>query len=175
MQYCKMFSVLVLGVFQINWTSEISTQSGKHWNLLLFHTYSRSIFQRHISWQVPKIAFQSLQIWIFSGGGYPQTPLQGYLLPSALAIMPPWYKNLATALIHNFSSCHQSISNCLSAAIDSFKRFVLQTKNNVQSRFIIKSFLGQLDSFGFTHCMLSEHCLVARLTSCQKNTGKAWH
>ena len=87
----------------------------------------------------------------------------------------PQYKNLATALIHNFSSCHQSISNCLSAAIDSFKRFVLQTKNNVQSRFIIKSFLGQLDSFGFTHCMLSEHCLVARLTSCQKNTGKAWH
>ena len=37
-------------------------------------SYSRSMFRRHISWQVLKIAFQSVQIWKFSGEGYPQTP-----------------------------------------------------------------------------------------------------
>ena len=37
-------------------------------------SYSRLIFQRHISWQVLKIAFRSLQIWKFSGRGYSQTP-----------------------------------------------------------------------------------------------------
>ena len=34
---------------------------------------SRSIFRRHISWQVLKIAFRSLQTWKFSGGGHPET------------------------------------------------------------------------------------------------------
>ena len=37
-------------------------------------SYSRSMFRRHISWQVLKIAFQNLQIWNFPGEGYPQTP-----------------------------------------------------------------------------------------------------
>ena len=40
-------------------------------------SYSRSIFRRQSSWQVLKIAFRRLKIWKFSGGGYPQTPLQG--------------------------------------------------------------------------------------------------
>ena len=51
----------------------------------------RSIFRRHVSWQVLKIAFRDLQTWTFSGGGgggYPQTRLQR-LVPSALAIMSP--------------------------------------------------------------------------------------
>ena len=47
--------------------------------------YSRSIFRRHISWQVLKIEFRSLQIWKFSRGRYPHIPLQG----SSLTIMPP--------------------------------------------------------------------------------------
>ena len=49
----------------------------------------RSIFRRHISWQVLKIAFRSLQIWKSSGGGYPQTHLQCTCLRSALGIMHP--------------------------------------------------------------------------------------
>ena len=46
----------------------------------IFISYSRSIFWRHISWQVSTIVFQSLQIWKFSGGRYPHTPLQGSCL-----------------------------------------------------------------------------------------------
>ena len=72
-------SAWIYGVFQINGTSEISTC--KHWKHLPFHTYSRSTFQRKMSWQVLKIAFRSLQIWKFYGGGYPQTALQGLCLP----------------------------------------------------------------------------------------------
>ena len=54
-------------------------------------SYSGSIFRRHISWQMLKIAFQSLLILKISWGGYPQTPPTRLprLLLSALAIMPP--------------------------------------------------------------------------------------
>ena len=55
----------------------------------IFIQCSRSIFWRHISWQVLKISFRSLQIWKFSGGGYLQILLQGSCMPSALATMPP--------------------------------------------------------------------------------------
>ena len=58
---------------------------------------SRSIFRRHISWQVLKIAFRSLQIWKFFWGRTPPDP-PTRLVPSALAIMPLVTKNLATAL-----------------------------------------------------------------------------
>ena len=64
-------------------------------------SYSGSI---SISWQVLKVAFQSLLIWKISWGGYPQTPPPTRLprlLLSALAIMPPAplvTKDLATAL-----------------------------------------------------------------------------
>ena len=51
-------------------------------------SYSRSIFRRHISWQVLKIAFRSLQIWKLSRRGYPQDP-STRLLHWTLAIMPP--------------------------------------------------------------------------------------
>ena len=54
-------------------------------------SYSRSIFRRHISWQVLKRAFRSLQIWKFSGGRIPLDPLTGFV-PSALTIIPPRYK-----------------------------------------------------------------------------------
>ena len=51
-------------------------------------SYSRSIFRRHISWQVLKITFRSLPIWKFCGGRIaPDPPTR--LLHSALAIMPP--------------------------------------------------------------------------------------
>ena len=53
---------------------------------------SRSIFRRHVSWQVLKIAFRGPQTWNFSGGGHPESPPTG-LVPSALAIMRPRYKN----------------------------------------------------------------------------------
>ena len=59
---------------------------------------SRSIFRRHISWKMLKRAFQSLQIWKFSWGGYPQLPPTRFV-PSALEIVPPVTKNLATALL----------------------------------------------------------------------------
>ena len=52
-------------------------------------SYWRSIFRRHLSWQVLKIAFRSLQIWKSSGGGYPQTHLQCTCFRSALGIMHP--------------------------------------------------------------------------------------
>ena len=61
-------------------------------------TYSRSIFRRHISWKMLKRAFQSLQIWKFCWGGYPQLPPTRFV-PSALEIVPPVTKNLATALL----------------------------------------------------------------------------
>ena len=57
-------------------------------------SYSMSIFRRHISRQVLKIAFQSLQIWKSS----PPDPSTRFV-PSSLAIMSSRYKNLATALI----------------------------------------------------------------------------
>ena len=60
-------------------------------------SYSRSIFRRHLSWKVLKIAFRSLQIWEFSGGEYPRPPYKR-LVPSALAIIASVRKNLATAL-----------------------------------------------------------------------------
>ena len=86
MQYFEMFSVQVLGCtvcFKLlNKTSDIITC--KHWKHLPFHTYSRSIFRRHISWKVLKIALRRLQIWTFSAGGYHPSPVQG-----ALAIMSP--------------------------------------------------------------------------------------
>ena len=54
-------------------------------------SYSRSIFRTHLSWQVLKIAFRSLQIWEFSGGGdAPDLPTR--LVPSVLAIMAPCCK-----------------------------------------------------------------------------------
>ena len=49
---------------------------------------SRLIFRRHISWQVLKIAFRSLQIWKLSRRGYPQDP-STWLVHWTLAIMPP--------------------------------------------------------------------------------------
>ena len=58
------------------------------------YSYSTSIFRRHISRQVLKIAFQSLQIWKSS----PPDPSTRFV-PSALAIMSSRCKNLATALI----------------------------------------------------------------------------
>ena len=63
-------------------------------------SYSRSIFRRHISWQVLKIAFRSLQIWKiwkFSGKGYPRTP---YKAPAfgTRDNAPTVTKNLSTAL-----------------------------------------------------------------------------
>ena len=57
-------------------------------------SYSMSIFRRHISRQVLKIAFQSRQIRKSS----PPDPSTRFV-PSALAIMSSRYKNLATALI----------------------------------------------------------------------------
>ena len=48
---------------------------------------SRSLFRRHILWQVLKITFRSLQIWKFSEG-IPPDPPTGLVL-SSLAIMPP--------------------------------------------------------------------------------------
>jgi len=56
---------------------------------------------------VPKIAFRSLQIWKFSGGGYPQCPLQGSCFRHC--DVPPSAKNLATALEICLSS--SSLSN----------------------------------------------------------------
>ena len=44
----------------INRTSDIITC--KRWKHLPFYTYSRSIFRRHISWKVLKIALRCLQI-----------------------------------------------------------------------------------------------------------------
>ena len=41
---------------------------------LLFHDYLRSIFRRHISWRVLKIAFRSLQIWKFPWEDTPRPP-----------------------------------------------------------------------------------------------------
>ena len=71
----------------INRTWDIITCN--HWKHLPFHTYSRSISRTHISWKVLKIALRGLQIWKFSGGGYHQSPVQGFHEPWALAIMPP--------------------------------------------------------------------------------------
>ena len=53
-------------------------------------SYSRPIFRRHMSWQVLKIAFRSLQIWKISGEETPRPP---YKAPH------PHTKNLATALL----------------------------------------------------------------------------
>ena len=41
---------------------------------LLFHDYLRSIFRRHISWRVLKIASRSLQIWKFPWEDTPRPP-----------------------------------------------------------------------------------------------------
>ena len=71
----KCTSAWTYGVFQI--ILENIIRACKHWKHVPFHTYSRSIFRRHISWQVLKITFRSLQIWKFSVGGYPTPPLQG--------------------------------------------------------------------------------------------------
>ena len=56
-------------------------------------------FRRHISWQVLKIAFRSLQIWKLSRRGYPQDP-STRLVHWTLAIVPPTpvTKNLFTVL-----------------------------------------------------------------------------
>ena len=71
---------------------------------------SRSIFRRHISWQVLKIAFLSLQIWKFFRGRTPPDP-PTRLVPSALAIMPLVTKNLATAwvMLKKNTLCHSEI------------------------------------------------------------------
>ena len=56
-------------------------------------SYSRSIFRRHISWEMPKITFRSLQIWKFSGGRYPHTPAQASCLlhsPFGRSQIVPW-------------------------------------------------------------------------------------
>ena len=45
---------------------------------------SKVDFPRHISWQVLKVVFWSIQIWKFSGGGPPSKAV-----PSWLAITPP--------------------------------------------------------------------------------------
>ena len=60
-------------------------------------SYSRSIFRRHISWKVLKIAFRSLPIWKFSRGGYPRPP---YKAPAfgTRDNAPTVTKNLSTAL-----------------------------------------------------------------------------
>ena len=70
---------------------------------------SRSTFWRHISCQVLKIGFRSLQIWNFSEGGHNQIPTR--LVPSALAIMLLVTKNLPTALGNAKKSklCHFEI------------------------------------------------------------------
>ena len=73
-------------------------------NCLLF-SYSRSIFRRHITWQMLKRALRSLQIWKFSWGGYPQPHLPP-LPPYKVRAFGTWdnapstvTKNLATALL----------------------------------------------------------------------------
>ena len=66
---------------------------------------SRSIFRRHISWQVLKIAFRGPQTWNFSGGGHPETP-PTRLVPSALAIMRPRYKNSSFGPVYASAETH---------------------------------------------------------------------
>ena len=66
---------------------------------------SRSIFRRHVSWQVLKIAFRSLQTWKFSGGGHPETP-PTRLVPSALAIMRPRYKKSSFGPVYASAETH---------------------------------------------------------------------
>ena len=66
---------------------------------------SRSIFRRHISWQVLKIAFRSLQTWKFSGRGHPETP-HTRLVPSAPAIMPSRYKKSSFGPVYASAETH---------------------------------------------------------------------
>ena len=66
---------------------------------------SRSIFRRHVSWQVLKIAFLGPQTWNFSGGGHPETP-PTRLVPSALAIMRPRYKNSSFGPVYASAETH---------------------------------------------------------------------
>ena len=66
-------------------------------------SYSRSIFRRHISWQVLKRAFRSLQIWKFSGGRIPLDPLTRFV-PSALTIIPLRYKKSSYGPANIFNS-----------------------------------------------------------------------
>ena len=66
---------------------------------------SRSIFRRHVSWQVLKIAFRGPQTWNFSGGGHPETP-PTRLVPSALAIMRPRCKNSSFGPVYASAETH---------------------------------------------------------------------
>ena len=64
-------------------------------------SYSRSIFWTHISWQVLKIAFQNLQIWISFGEDTPRPPYNTRACMFGTrdnAPTSPVTKNLATAL-----------------------------------------------------------------------------
>ena len=88
-------------------------------------SYSMSIFRRHISRQVLKIAFQSLQFWKSS---LPDPSTR--FVPSALAIMSSRYKNLATALIQVcrggrviriFCTTIKTLRKCLVEVIVSWK------------------------------------------------------
>ena len=95
-------------------------------------SFSRSIFRRHISWQVLKIAFGSLQIRKSSGGGYRLPPSR--FVPSALAVMPRVTKNLATprfffcqtkniyALLRYLTNCSVTISFAVPFVLSSLQR-----------------------------------------------------
>ena len=99
----KCTSAWICGVFQINRTSKIRTC--KHWKHLPFYTYSRSIFRRHISWQV---LISEPPNWKIFWGRIPP-----HLLYKACAFgtgdNAPRYKNLATALSTEMSI----VVNCL--------------------------------------------------------------
>ena len=67
---------------------------------LLFHDYLRSIFRRHISWRVLKIAFRSLQIWKFPWEDTPRPPYKSPAFGTRDNAPPsPVTKNLSTALV----------------------------------------------------------------------------
>ena len=55
---------------------------------LPFHTYSRLIFRRHISYLVLKIAFRSVQIEECSAGGYPP-PYKARAFRTRECLAPP--------------------------------------------------------------------------------------
>ena len=72
----------------------------------------------HISWRVLKITFRSLQIWKFSGGGYPQLPYKACAFGTR--DNAPGYKNLATALSTEMSI----VVNCLIKSLSLLRQIV---------------------------------------------------
>ena len=61
-------------------------------------------FRRHISWQVLKIAFRSLQIWKLSRRGYPQDPSTRLVLWTLAIVPPPPPPPLQKTYLRSFKS-----------------------------------------------------------------------